>query len=214
MKSRHLFLFGGSPPFSKNFGEKFADISSKYEGKVAILFLEKDGWERYMPKYTCALEDKCINEFVYLPLGPKSKEKVLKGLASCNGIIICGGETEFYRNYIVDTEIGERIRELYFQGVPVAGFSAGALISPANCVIPPIDNSQNEHLFLNGLGLIKDCIISVHYSKWNEEENLKAALAKLNVTIGYGIDDGAGIYFENESVLEIEGEKVYKLEKE
>ncbi|WP_249872865.1 Type 1 glutamine amidotransferase-like domain-containing protein [Oceanobacillus saliphilus] len=202
MNSRHLFLFGGSPPFSKKLGKKFADIAIRGEGKVAILFLERDGWEKYMPKYTSVLKDNGIDEFVYLPLSPKPNYNTLKVLTSCTGIIIGGGETELYRSYIVDTRIGELIKELYQQGVPVAGFSAGALIIPANCVIPPIDNSQNKHLFLKGLGLIKDCVISVHYTKWEEEENLKAALIKLNATIGYGIDDEAALYFVNESVLE------------
>lgn len=135
----------------------FANFSLNEEGKIAILFLERDGWEEYMKRYTCVLEEKYIKEFVYLPLNPKSENKILKELISCTGIIIGGGETELYRNYIVDTPVGERIKELYNLGVPVAGFSAGALISPANCVIPPIDNSKNKHLFLTGLGLKKLC---------------------------------------------------------
>lgn len=165
-----------------------------------------------MPKYTSVIEENGIDEFVYLPLSPNPEVKTLEVLTSCTGIIIGGGETELYRNYIVDTRIGKLIKELYQQGIPVAGFSAGALISPENCVIPPIDNSQNKHLFLKGLGLIKDCVISVHYTKWEEEENLKTALIKLNATIGYGIDDEAALYFVNESVFETEGGKFHKFE--
>lgn len=91
----------------------------------------------------------------------------------------------------------------------MAGFSAGALISPENCVIPPIDNARKQHLFLTGLGLIKDCVISVHYSKWNEEENLKTAISKVEVSIGYGIDDEEGLYFKNGTFSESEGENFY-----
>lgn len=213
MKNRHLFLFGGSPPFTNKLGKQFSEIALKFTGKVVILFLEREGWEKYMPKYTSVLENNGIDEFGYLPLRSKPNGRILEILASCKGIVICGGETELYRNYIVDTLIGKRIKDLYHQGVPIAGFSAGALISPSYCVIPPIDNLQNKQLFLEGLGLIKDCIISVHYTKWNEEENLKAALKKTNVPIGYGIDDEAAVYFKNESVKKIEGENVYKLEK-
>ncbi len=42
------------------------------------------------------------------------------------GIIIGGGETELYHKYIVDTEVGIHIKNLYKEGIPVAGFSAGA----------------------------------------------------------------------------------------
>ncbi|MEC5424737.1 Type 1 glutamine amidotransferase-like domain-containing protein [Virgibacillus sp. C22-A2] len=188
MRNTHLFLFGGSPPFSKKLGKKFTDLSLNKKGKVAILFIKRDGWEEYMQKYTCVLESYGLEDFVYLALS-SNPNLLLKELNSCTGIIISGGETELYHNYIVNTSIGKNVKKMYEQGMPVAGFSAGALISPEICVIPPIDNLKNEHLFLNGLGLIKDCVISVHYSKWNEEENLKTAISKENVPIGYGIDD-------------------------
>lgn len=84
------------------------------------------------------------------------------------GRIISGGETELYRQFIVDTMIGKQLVQMYQEGVPIVGFSAGALISPETCVIPPIDNRKNEHLFLKGLGLIKDYVVSVHFSRWDE----------------------------------------------
>lgn len=214
LKNRHLFLFGGSPPFSKKFGKKFADLSLSNKGKVAILFIERDGWEEYMQIYTSILEENNVKRFLYLPLTPNTDHATLQELSSCTGVIISGGETERYRNYIVDTPIGQRIKELYENGAPVAGFSAGALISPTNCVISPIDNPRNEHLFLNGLGLIKDCVISVHFSKWKEEENLKTALARVNASISYGIDDDEGLYFKNEILSETEGDNFYIFKQE
>lgn len=205
MNKRHLFLFGGSPPFSNNLGKMFAKFSSNGEGKVALLFLERAGWQKYMKNYTFVLEENGLKDFVYLPLIPQFEKEHLKELISCTGIIICGGETELYRSNIVDTLIGNYIRKLYNKGIPIAGFSAGALVIPSNCVIPPIDNPQNKHLFLKGLGLLGDCVISVHFTRWNEENNLKTALTKVNASIGYGVDDGAGLYFENENLTETEG---------
>jgi cyanophycinase len=209
MENRHLFLFGGNPPFGEKLGRKFAELSLNEMGRVAILFIERVGWEEYMPKYTRVLESYGLNHFVYLPLSPNPSDDDLLQLSSCTGIVICGGETETYRNYIVETPIASHIKELYKKGVPIAGFSAGALISPKICVIPPIDNAENKHLFLEGLGLINDCVISVHYSKWNEEDNLKNAFAKTKVSIGYGIDDDTGVYFVNEKSSTVEGGKVY-----
>lgn len=55
------------------------------------------------------------------------------------------------------------------------------------------------------MGLINNCVVSVHYSKWNEEKNLRAAVSKLGVTKGYGIDDDEGLYFENETLVDSEG---------
>lgn len=36
MKDRHLFLFGGGPPFGEELGRKFAAIASARKGKTAI----------------------------------------------------------------------------------------------------------------------------------------------------------------------------------
>lgn len=182
MKNRHLFLFGGSPPFTHLLGKMFADFSLNLKAKIVILILERDGWEEYMKKYTRVLENNYIKDYVYLPLNSESQNKILRELASCTGIIIGGGKTELYRDYIVDTPIGERIRELYKKGIPVAGFSAGALICPTDCVISPIDNSQSKHLFLTGLGLIRECVISVHFSKWNEKRKFNDCYGKSKCT--------------------------------
>jgi cyanophycinase len=213
MNSRHLFLMGGSPPFGQRLGRMFTELACGADGKIAILFLVREGWEVYMNKYTSALIPNGARNFCYLPLSPDPAESFLQELMSCSGIIIGGGETENYRRYIVDSETGECIRRMYMNGIPVAGFSAGALIIPEHCIIPPIDTPKRQHLFLRGLGLIRDCAISVHFTKWNERENLKAAAGKANVATGYGIDDDAGIYFHNEIKTDNEGSiHIYKNE--
>lgn len=202
---RHLFLFGGNPPFTENLGRRFADLSLKEDGKIGILFLERVGWQEYMPKYPRVLERNGIQKFVYLPLSANSGVTTASKLKSCTGIIVCGGETERYRKYIVETEVGEQIEEMYENGVPFAGFSAGTLITPEQCVISPHDNSQKTPLFLPGLGLMADCVVSVHYSKWNEAVHLKKAIRETEVSLGYGIDDDAGLYFQNGVLTDSEG---------
>ncbi|WP_245830948.1 hypothetical protein [Sediminibacillus massiliensis] len=120
---KHLFLFGGSPPFSPILGGEFASISlSKSKPKIGVLFVERPGWKDYMTKYTASLEAYGLRDFLFLPLSPYLSKKDFKELGSCTGIIIGGGNTEKYRNYIVDTPIGETIRRLYENGVPVAVF--------------------------------------------------------------------------------------------
>ncbi|MBT2688962.1 Type 1 glutamine amidotransferase-like domain-containing protein [Bacillus sp. ISL-47] len=198
MSDRHLFLMGGSPPFGEISGRKFAELSSASTNKVAVLFLEREGWINYMDKYTRPLKQYGVKDCTYLPLSSSSSASLFEELLCCSGIIIGGGETEKYRSFIAETGLGECIRKMYWEGIPVAGFSAGALICPEHCIIPPVDTPKKQHLFLNGLGLIRDCAISVHFTKWNERENLKAAMKRTGASVGYGIDDGAGIYFTNE----------------
>lgn len=208
MADTHLFLFGGGPPFHDALGKTFAKLSlhAADSHKVVLLFLERDGWKEYMPGYTGVLEQNGITNFEYLPLNPAPSARFIEQLSLATGVIICGGETERYRAYIVDTAIGNIIKKMYAEGIPVAGFSAGALISPDICVIPPVDSRKHEHLFLRGLGLIDHCVVSVHFSKWNEENNLRKALALTNASVGYGLDDDAGVYLKNQAVAETAGQ--------
>jgi cyanophycinase len=101
MKFRHLFLFGGGPPFTHELGRKFANLASKEKNKVAILLIEREGWHKYMPKYKSVLEQHGLTNFLYLPLSQTPSKALLEQLASCSGIIIGGGETvsKLYRRY-------------------------------------------------------------------------------------------------------------------
>ncbi|MCQ6557140.1 Type 1 glutamine amidotransferase-like domain-containing protein [Paenibacillus mendelii] len=129
MTDRHLFLFGGGAPFNASLGEKFAALSTNGSSKAAILFIEQDGWKEYMPKYTDLLEQHGVTDFTYFPLTSSPSIEFIGQLRSASGIIISGGDTELYRDYIVDTKVGQIIKEMYAEGIPVAGFSAGSLIT-------------------------------------------------------------------------------------
>src|SRR5690625_1199584 len=123
MKNRYLFLFGGSPPLSKNLGKKFSDLSLNGKGKVAILFIIRDGWKEYIQSYTSELEVNDLKQFIYIARSSSPNKSTINELKTWTGIIICGGETENYLKLIVDTAIGEKVIQMYQDGVPVAGLS-------------------------------------------------------------------------------------------
>lgn len=209
---RHLFLFGGGPPFTASQAKLFAKISSQSNDPVSILFVEREGWEEYMPVYTRELEKLGIHNFLYLPLPTTPVEQVVKCIANSSGIIIGGGDTNLYADYIVETDISKMIKERYESGIPVAGFSAGALISLEQCIISPKDNEQNEFQHRNGLGLLLNVLIAVHFSEWNDEDHLKNAANHFSDYVYYGIDERTGMYFLNGHLESTEGEGVYRLE--
>lgn len=81
----------------KQFGIKASTTNTP----VSILIIERDGWEKYMPKYTQVVEKLGINEFYYLPLSSTPIEKVIACLKNSSGIIIGGGNSNLYTDYIV-----------------------------------------------------------------------------------------------------------------
>lgn len=212
--SKHLFLFGGSPPFTIKMAKQFVKLASKVDAPVSILLVERKGWEEYMPKYTRLLEELGLNKFTFLPLPSTPIEQVIYSIKNSSGLIIGGGNTNLYADYIVDTEISKSIMESYESGIPVAGFSAGALICPTWCIISPKDNVNCEFQQRKGLGLIPNVLIAVHFSQWNDEDHLRYAISKFKNHLNFGIDEETGIYFLNGIVEASEGYGVYTIENE
>lgn len=201
----HLFLFGGGPPFTPNLRTRFASLTNG--GPVAILYVPRTGkdWKSYASIYTKPLEEEGISSFVHLPLSDAPTDGQLAQLKQCQGIIISGGETELYQQYLVGTPIGDIIQSRFADGVPVAGFSAGALVSPERCIIPEIDQRDGQRLRLPGLSLLKDAVVCVHYETWGEAAHLKESFTEEATSWAYGLADASGIYLQNQHLIETEG---------
>ncbi|PKG23296.1 Type 1 glutamine amidotransferase-like domain-containing protein [Niallia nealsonii] len=206
--NQHLFLFGGGPPFTLQHAKKFINLL-KSTNPISILCVGKTGWQQYMPMYTQTLKDLGAASFEYLPLPSPSLEKIKNSLHNSAGIIICGGNTTLYRDYIVDTPISQILLNCYESGIPIAGFSAGALIFPETCIISAKDNPKGEFEPKKGLGLLKNLLLAVHFSEWKDETHLLHAVNKLGEQQNYGIDENTGIYFRNGKMHTIEGKGVY-----
>jgi len=152
-----------------------------------------------------SLQEDGISSFVHLPLSDVPTDGQLAQLQQCQGIIISGGETELYQQYLVATPIGDIIQSRFADGVPVAGFSAGALVSPERCVIPEIDQRDNQRLRLPGLALLKDAVICVHYETWGEAAHLVQSFAEESTDRAFGLADESGIYLRDQHLVETEG---------
>jgi len=201
----HLFLFGGGPPFTPNLRTRFAALTNG--GPVAILYVPRTGkdWTRYASIYMKPLQEDGISSFVHLPLSDVPTDGQLAQLKQCQGIIISGGETELYQQYLVGTPIGDIIQSRFADGVPVAGFSAGALVSPERCIIPEIDQRDNRRLRLPGLALLNDAVVCVHYETWGEAAHLVQSFTEETTSRAFGLADESGIYLRDQQLIETEG---------
>ncbi|HEY4554761.1 MAG TPA: Type 1 glutamine amidotransferase-like domain-containing protein [Bacillaceae bacterium] len=213
MGGKHLFLFGGSPPFTKGMAKQFADMVLARGSYVAVLVVEREGWEQYMPRYIQALVGLGVSEFRNLPLPSVRVEQATEVIRGSAGVVIGGGDTNQYADYIVGTAISDAIKERYEAGVPVAGFSAGALLSTEACVISAKDNMEEEFQHRLGLGLLSDVVVAVHFSEWGDEAHLREAFEKFGDRYSYyGIDENTGMYFRNGQLGDVEGKGVCALE--
>ncbi|WP_442600795.1 GNAT family N-acetyltransferase [Paenibacillus sp. KN14-4R] len=212
--NKHLFLIGGGPPFTPKLAGTFAELTSRRNAPVVVLIVWREGWEDYQSRYTEQLEKYGVEQFKFLPLPITPIDKVIHHVKQCSGIIIGGGDTNLYADYIVDTPIGGAIKAAYEQGIPVAGFSAGALISPAQCVISAKDNDKEQFQLRKGIGLVEDMVLAVHFSQWEDESHLRLAVQTCQSKANYGIDECSCVYLLNgqlESTEAMEGYGVYTI---
>lgn len=207
--AQHLFLVGGGPPMPIALEQTFSSLTRKNDGPISILIVERDGWKQYVDFYTDPLN---VKQTVVVPLPSTPMEKIIKILQSSAGIIIGGGETNVYANYIVDTPISRKIKQQYDVGIPVLGFSAGALISPEQCIISPKDNNLHVLQQRSGLGLIQNTVIAVHFSQWQETAHLRKMTELFSDCDHYGIDEQTGIYFVDGQLADMSGYGVYQFE--
>lgn len=202
----HFYLFGGGPPFTPKLAEAFS--KQAHRPVCTFLVMNRPGWEEYRPIYAKKLEaNGLICQF--LPLGATAIEGVTDQLAQSGAIVIGGGNTERYIDEIVETAIGEKIKECFLKGVPVAGFSAGALLSMEDSLLSPKDNASSKLMKRRGLGLVKNTAFAVHFSEWNEEEHLRNLASNYSKKHNYGVDEQTGLYLMNGMPMKVEGRGVY-----
>ncbi|MDP5274110.1 Type 1 glutamine amidotransferase-like domain-containing protein [Chengkuizengella axinellae] len=208
---KHLFLFGGGPPFTKRMARKFVQETTKKDAPISLLVVEREGWEQYITNYTDSLFQLGVKDIQIAPLPSTPINKVLKCIENSSGIVIGGGDTNLYADYIVDTPIADVIKQKYEDSIPVAGFSAGALISPEECILSAKDNVLKEFQHRKGLGLVSDILLAVHFTQWKDQNHLREAVKKFNTHVNYGIDEKTCVYLLNGSLADTEGYGVYSI---
>ncbi|GGF20590.1 hypothetical protein GCM10010954_19190 [Halobacillus andaensis] len=206
MRNTHLFLIGSGPPMPNLLAKSFAHL--KEEGPVVLLYSPREGVE--IEKYASAYTEPILSysphaAFSYISIKEHYSKDELDTLKSAGAVMIGGGDTVKYQRNIVDTDLAPVIRGLHKQGVPIAGYSAGALIAPETCAISAKDNAEGIILYKEGLGLIENIALSAHYLRWQDQSHLRQIVRNLKVGVGYGVDDQSGIYITEKGLKAIEG---------
>lgn len=194
-KKKKIILGGGSPPPSSEI-VAYATEELEPTSKIVYLTIRGGGALKY---------EKQIREQFYAAgffnvetiVGNRiSKKALLTGINSADLILIGSGITLKYARIFVQGRVKEALIKAYHHGVPLMGFSAGSLIMPETMLISYKDNPFGIRV-KKGLGLLKDSVISAHYSKWREHRMLRTGLKKSGVSVGYGIDDDSYLVFED-----------------
>lgn len=132
---KRLFLLGGGPAFAV-YADEFVQVAGGSEAKIAALVGSVEGWQNYGDGITSPWKERGVTQIFPIMPGTKGSLEVdaaLAALHTATGIFIGGGSTPVYHRLYARGAIGDMIRKRYAAGIPVAGVSAGALISMELC---------------------------------------------------------------------------------
>lgn len=214
MSQRRLYLLGGSAAFEA-VAEEFVPAAGGREATITLLMQGGSGWEKYVPDYTEPWTRQGVaHHHVIVPdeNGAWDIDQVSAKLSEATGIFIGGGHTPTYRHLYATEPLRSIIRERYQAGIPVAGVSAGALISLEDCALDADEVGDDSLKIEAGLGLAGNLVVEVHFTELDRLSNLLEAMVRLGAHAGWGIDDPACLVLEDEKVTRVLGRSVYRVE--
>lgn len=143
------------------------------------------------------------------PLDAGAKARLLQQLDRASAIWFTGGDQVKVMEVLQDRSLLQRLRQLYHNGVPFGGTSAGtAIMSPrmltGEADLSVIDGSRVETR--EGLGLLPDSVIvDQHFLKRQRENRLFGLLLKHRPGLGLGIDEDTAVLLEAGNQARVEG---------
>ena len=213
MPHKLLFLLGGSAAFDVA-AEEFVPAAGGCNSTIVLLMQGGRGWEKYVPEYTQPWIRRGASR--YYPIAPGEDgtldlDAVSAKLREATGIFIGGGHTPTYHRLYATEPVRSIIRESYHHGVPIAGCSAGALIAPEICVLPPDETDDASLRIVTGLGLIGELVVGVHFTEGNALPGMLEAMTRTQTRTGLGIDGSACAAFEDGQFKRVLGQAVYEI---
>lgn len=211
---KRLFLLGGSDTIFDIVAEEFVPAAGGIGAKIVLLLSGENWWRDVVPHFTYPWRKRGVTWYHAIAPdenGDLNMDELITKLHEASGIFIGGGHTPTYQRLYATDPIRRIIRERYEEGVALAGLSAGALLAPDICAIPPEDTGDASVRIAEGLGLIKDIIVGVHFSEWNTLPHVLDSLVKTETTYALGIDETACAILEDGRLKKTLGRSVYEI---
>lgn len=181
-------------PFLAECGQK----AGRSSPKVRLVVMGTDAesleyHERYFATLALAGEHELL--VTRVPFGEACPAETLEGI---DGLLVGGGPTPEYHQAL--SPLYSRIRDLVAEGLPYAGFSAGAALGATTAIIggwrvndvAVCPEETNEDLgpvtVVPGIGLVEGAV-DVHAAQWGTLGRLAAAVEAQLVEGGVAIDE-------------------------
>jgi len=135
-------------------------------------------------------------------------ELLLEEMDNATGIFVTGGNQLRLSGILGGTPVGQRLRRLNAEGIPIAGTSAGAAMMSQHMIAGGASGTSPKEDGVNlapGIGLTNTAIIDQHFSQRDRLGRLLTALSYNPFLIGIGIDEDTAFLIGADNQCEVVG---------
>ncbi|MEP5764238.1 MAG: cyanophycinase [Halieaceae bacterium] len=136
---------------------------------------------------------------------------LLDEMDNATGIFVTGGNQLRLSGILGGTPVGQRLRRLNAEGMPIAGTSAGAAMMSQHMIAGGASGTSPKEDGVNlapGIGLTNLAVIDQHFSQRDRLGRLMTALSYNPFLIGVGIDEDTSFLINSDNVGEVIGSGV------
>lgn len=216
MAQGSVFLIGGGwneAAFPQTYGPIVRAVTMRGGARIACILLDEDDRDAYFARSAAALTAVGCSDVCPVFVSP---ERPLRqaDVDGVGGILVGGGLTPAYHDAIVPAA-ATWLPALVEHGMPYAGFSAGAMIAPAQGIIGgwKLRHGENDMVICSedvsedleylevrpGLGLVPFAV-DVHASQYGTPTRLLHAISAGAVPEGWAIDEDTMIEMTGDTV--------------
>jgi len=137
-----------------------------------------------------------------------NNDSVVQRIAGAGGIFFTGGDQLRITSILGGTRTYRALNDIYMQGIPIIGTSAGASAMSSTMIVDGNGNSAARKCTLGmspGLGFLKQVIIDQHFEQRGRLGRLLVGVAQNPSILGIGIDEDTAIKVHSNASFEVVG---------
>ena len=201
--------------------DRVAELAGGRSGRVLIVTLASSRPAEAADQIRGELETAGVGQVAVLDFDHETADdwETLERVNQATGIFFAGGDQSRLASVLRDTQLLERIAELYERGGVVAGTSAGATAVGSLMVTGSVDANQDPDRAVRsirtgrvateaGLGLMPDVIVDQHFIRRRRHNRLLSAALENPKLLAIGIDESTAIVVGPASEFEVLGENM------
>jgi len=127
------------------------------------------------------------------------RQMFVKTVEKAGCVFFTGGDQLRITSILGGTAMGDKLKQLYYSGVTIAGTSAGASAMSSTMIITGNEEDSPRKCTVKmapGLDLMKGCVIDQHFAQRGRIGRLLCAVAQNPHVLGIGIDEDTAVVVE------------------